>query len=412
MRWPTRSTLRASLRPIALLFGLFAALSIAVVVMLPSCSQRALSEAALGSAYRPPQPTTLDRPSALSSRLLLAGDLHCHVRPPDGADVTRDLERTVVLAREQHLDFVTFTPHVPERFFADPVARARVAADQAELRAAIAGAPADAPVLIAGFEYTDPAYGHVGVAFADLDRVLAAVPLDDAKAHPEHFFEQWVASGGTLVLNHPLVTPLDSIFAMARYDLSWRAWTGKGPFPSEIVAINRLAQGAEALNVPASTLRDRVLLGDGDHTLVATFARVDREIVAQHRRITPVGGSDSHGDWVRATTYVLAEARTAASIHDAIVEGRVCVRSPEACSFEARTDAGSWRGVGDAIEGARALQVRAHGDAIEVLLDGEVVARPASDEVAEIAVDPARCSVLRAHVDTGFSAPIYVGCGL
>lgn len=38
--------------------------------------------------------------------------------------------------------------------------------------------------MIPGFEYTDHEYGHVGVSFADLDAVLADVPIPTTLACP------------------------------------------------------------------------------------------------------------------------------------------------------------------------------------------------------------------------------------
>ena len=45
----------------------------------------------------------------------------------------------------------------------------------------------NAPITLV--EYTDYQFGHVGVAFADLDAVLADVSTEEATAHPERFFE-------------------------------------------------------------------------------------------------------------------------------------------------------------------------------------------------------------------------------
>ena len=205
-------------------------------------------------------------------------------------------------------------------------------------------------IFIPGFEYTDPRYGHVGASFADLGQVLADVPLDVARRSPERFFERWVADGGLLVVNHPLVTPLDSVFASARADMSWRPWTSRAPVPTEIQAVHRLATGFEAYNAAVAQLRDRFLLGDVDLSVRGVLGRIDREIVAQGRRIVPVGGSDSHSGYLRATTFVLAERRTAAAVRDALLAGRVCVKSPEACSLEVRAPGGRWAGVGGAIE--------------------------------------------------------------
>jgi len=340
--------------------------------------------------------------------------MHCHVSPPDDAtDVSRDLEETLKLARSEKLDFVVLTPHVWSRFFMDQGLRRAVTDGQARLRADIAKlAPPDV-VFIQGFEYTDHRYGHVGASFADIDTVLAEVPLEDAQTHPAHFFEKWVAHGGMLVVNHPFVTPLDSFIRIARADLSWRPFTAQGPFPAEVEAIDRIAQGFEVYNVSATDLRDRFLVGESDHTLKETFAALDQRIPVGHRRMTPVGGSDSHGHHLQATTFVLSEARTPSAIHDAIVAGRVCVRDGGACSFEARS-AGTdeWTPIGGVIEKSGAIEVRAHGESIDIIVNGKVVASPASDTVARVDLSGDQCSVVRARVGSGYSGPIYVHCGV
>jgi hypothetical protein len=264
-------------------------------------------------------------------------------------------------------------------------------------------------VFILGMEYTDHRFGHVGASFADLEQVFADVPTSVAVDHPERFFEAFVARGGVLILNHPLVTPLDSMFAIARADLSWRPFTAPGPYPSEIVALTHLAQGFEAYNLTATHLRDRLLLGDVDHTFRATLGQLDHEIVAQQRRIAAVGGSDSHTHHLRATTFLLARGRAEADIHEALLAGRTCVRAPEACSFEARSPAAAWVTVGGAIRGD-AVDVRAAGNDVEVFVDGVSVQRPASGAAARIALDVKKCSVLRARVGEGYSAPIYANC--
>jgi hypothetical protein len=403
------------MRPrIALLF-------LAPCVLATACSTRTLSESMMGSSFRPNVAGVAG--AALTTHAsrfqLLAGDLHCHVSPPDGdSDVTRGFDETAELAKEEGLDFVALTPHVASRFFSSEGARAKVRAGQHTLRDEIAAydAAPDAKnakkiLFTPGFEYTDYKYGHVGVAFADLDAVLDALPTAEAKDHPERFFERWVESGGTLVANHPLVTPIPtSIFAIARADLSFRPWTSKQPSPPEMLAVARLAQGFEAYNVPASHLRDRLLLGDSEKTLHDTLLRLDREIVAQGRRMTPVGGSDSHGHNLRATTFVLAEARTVKGVRDAVVAGRVCIRAADACTLEARLPEGEWITVGDALPKTSAIEVRAHGDGIDVIVNGAVVATPRSDEVVKVTVQSGVCSVLRARVGEGYSAPIYIGC--
>jgi hypothetical protein len=342
---------------------------------------------------------------------LLAGDMHCHVAPPDDPPhVTRGVPETVELAASEGLDFVVLTPHVGALFFQDDDHRAYVRQTLAALRRAVSTAKPTRTRFIVGMEYTDHRFGHVGLGFADLDKVLGDVPASDARARPELFFERYVAHGGVLVVNHPLVTPLESFVSIARADLSWRPFTSEEPFPAEIAAVDRLAQGFEAYNLTATHLRDRYLLGDTEHTIHATTLLLDRAIPARARRMTPVGGSDSHSAHLRATTFVWSRGRSEEAIRDAIVAGRACVRDPAACSLEARAPGRAWLTVGSAIAGVSAVEVRAKGESIDIRLDGARVAEPASGEVVRVAVSPGKCSVLRAIVDEGYSAPIYVNC--
>jgi hypothetical protein len=399
------------------------AAALAGAAALTACNPHTFEKVAMSSAYRPehPRPEPKGPPGSAPPYELLAGDLHCHVSPPDDpGDVTRGVSETVALAAEEGLDFVVLTPHLPARFFADPELRARAAAGAAEMRRAFSGK--GGTLFIPGFEYTDHRFGHVGASFADLGKVLDEVPVDVARSRPERFFERWVAGGGLLVVNHPLVTPLDSVFARARGDMSWRPWTSRVEVPPEIAAVGHLAGGFEAYNAAVAQLRDRFLLGDADLSLRGVMARLDREIVASGRRIAPVGGSDSHAGYLRATTFVLAEHRTEAAVRDAILAGRVCVRSPDACSLEVRAPGGRWVGVGGAVErgavergaaegGAAVVEVRARGDRIVVVRDGEAVATPASGRVVQVEVPAGRCALVRARVDEGYSGPVYVNCG-
>lgn len=390
--------------------------AVAAAACSPMTVGRAVVDMSMSSAYRaPPALPGLDRLPAASPPeppryQILAGDLHCHVTPPDSPqEANRGVAETVALARSERLDFVIMTPHVRARFFTDDADRRRVLAAREELRAAFAREDTSRTVFILGMEYTDHRFGHVSASFADLEQVLAEVPISVAIDHPERFFEAFVARGGLLIINHPLVTPLDSIFAIARANLSWRPFTAPAPYPAEIVAVTRLAQGFEAYNLTATHLRDRLLLGDPDHTFRATLDQLDHEIVAQQRRIMPVGGSDSHTHHLRATTFLLARGRIEADIHEALLANRTCVRAPEACSFEARSTGAAWVTVGGAIRG-EAVEVRAAGDDIEVFVDGVSVQRPASGVAVRIALDAKKCSVLRARVGDGYSAPIYANC--
>jgi hypothetical protein len=259
-------------------------------------------------------------------------------------------------------------------------------------------------------EYTDHRYGHLGAAFADLEQVLNDVPVAEADRHPERFFESFVAHGGVLVFNHPFVTPLDSFLSIARADLSFRPFVSSGPFPPEIRAAERLGQGIEAFNLVVTQLRDRYLLNDTQRSLEQTLAFVDREVPARRRRLVPVGGSDSHAHFLRATTFLLSRGRGESAIRDALLAGRTCVRSPEACSLEARPEGGAFGPVGSSIRGVRTIEAKAHGDDIELFLDGRSIEFPPSDVAVQIPVDERRCSLLRARVGEGYSAPIYVNC--
>lgn len=369
-------------------------------------------ETAISSAYRPMSdgPLLGTARGTGASDVILAGDMHCHVSPPDHPlEASRDPAATVVLAREEKLDFLVLTPHVPALFFEDAPSRAHVVREQEELRRALAAASDGRTTFVVGMEYTDHAHGHVGVSFVDLAGVFADLPVEEAYAHPGRFFEKVVAHGGVLVVNHPLSTPLDSSLPMARADLSWRPFTGSAKVPEEIAAVNRLAQGIEAYNMVVTHLRDRYLLGDTPQTLLATLARTDREILAQQRRLTPVGGSDSHVDYLRPTTFVRARDRSERAIRDAIVSGRTCVRAPEACTFEVRAPSGTWQTVGSTLAVSETIEARAPGGALEVLVDGVSKATAEKGEIVKVSL-PARCSVVRARVDEGFSAPIYVGC--
>jgi hypothetical protein len=395
---------------LAIMFARTSRWSVLVALASLGCSRHDLVDFAMGSAYRPAAP-----PVVYGSPLLqiVSGDLHCHVAPPDDAsDVTRALPATADLAKAEGIDFVVLTPHVWSRFFMDAKLRSIVQEGQRDLRAAIAIETKRTGVLfIPGFEYTDQQYGHVGVSFGDLDAVLSDVPLADAQAHPEKFFEQWVAHDGVLSIHHPLVTPIPgSSFSMAKADLSWRPFTAPGKFPAEIDAVTRLAQGHEVFNLTATHLRDRYLLHDGLATIRASLARLDQEVRTQGRRIAALGGSDSHEDHLRAATFVLTPARTIDAIRTAIVSGRTCVRDGAACTFTARSPGGTLARVGDAVSGSE-LAVSATGDDIEIFLDGDPVATPKSDQPAKIKV-PERCAVLRARVGKGWSSPIYANCKL
>lgn len=324
---------------------------------------------------------------------LLAGDFHCHVTPPDGRPhVVRELDATVELARREGLDFLVLTPHVRARTLHLPAVQRRLLDAMADVRAVRGG-----PVLIFGFEYTDFSYGHAGMAFGDLRRALTRASDDD----PAAFVRTYLASGGIATINHPLLLPVETPIAVSTWDLSWRPLVEPARYPPDLELIDRRAATYEAYNLAIADLRDRFLFFDPERSIRRVLAAFDDKILRERRRLTPVGGSDTHGHHLRATTFVLATSNTRAAIAEGVRRGRTCVRAPEACRTMVRVDGGPWAIVGDARFG-RAVEVRAP-DGAQVLVNGEIVG-------ARFAVDPKTCSIVRTRVGRGFSAPIYVNC--
>lgn len=347
----------------------------------------------------------------VGDRMVLGGDLHCHVLPPDAPyHVSRQLPETIALAEKEGLDFVVLTPHVPSRFYLYPGERAWTQTVLAELKRTVAAQPAHEVLVVPGFEYTDYGYGHVGAGFADLDAVLADVPLEAAVSRPTLFFEQWLAHGGHLTINHPVLRPLPiAPIGELHADLSWRGFR-TNDVPPEIAWVTAHAQAIEIYNLEVSQLRDRLFLGDEDRSLREAAHLLDAQVHAQQRKIAAVAGSDSHGHWLRADTFVLATERTVASIGEAIDFGRTCVRGPEACTLEARAIGGPWRGVGEALRGVDAIEVRAIGHDIAFFAAGSAALAGASGVALRIDVPRDRCTLVRAVVDGSYSSPIYVNC--
>jgi hypothetical protein len=86
------------------------------------------------------------------------------------------------------------------------------------------------------------------------------------------------------------------------------------------------------------------------------------------------------------------------------------VRSPEACTFEAReVGSASWQPPGASLHSAH-IEARASGDPVVLVANGVVVARPRAGETAAIDVDPSRCTAIHAVVGEGYSSPVYAGC--
>ena len=383
-------------------------LGLLAALLLLGCTKSQLVDVAMSGAERP----HTVRDQRVGDRLVLAGDMHCHVLPPDASHhVSRDLPETLALAKREALDFVVLTPHVAKRFFVDDDLRAWVLETQQELRTTLAALHPDL-LVIPGFEYTDHRYGHVGVSFADPATALAGFTTREERGHPEGFFERWVALGGILTINHPVERALDTApFSELRWDMSWRAFRGDTGAP-EIEWITRHAQAIETYNTSVTHLRDGFLLADEDRSLREASHLVDRTSRGQHRKIAAVGGSDSHGEWLRATTFVLASARSVEALREGIAAARTCVRGPEACSLQVRpTSAEPWSGLGDSLTTqAPTLEARAEGGDVTYVVNGAIAATASSGSVTRLPIPAGRCAIVRAIVDRSWSSGVYVNC--
>jgi hypothetical protein len=134
---------------------------------------------------------------------------------------------------------------------------------------------------------------------------------------------------------------------------------------------------------------------------------LDQEIIVQQRMIAPTGGSDSHGAQMRATTFVLADNKTTASIREAIAASRTCVRDPAACTLLVEsTDHKQAAVVGGSLRNVSEVLGAVQGRDVEWILNGKVVA--AQPEVRFTV--PSTCSLLRVRVGLGYSAPVAINC--
>ncbi len=389
----------------------FRPLAFGVVTILATtslgCTKNQLLDIAMSGVSRP----TAARGMRVGDRLVLAGDMHCHVMPPDAAHhVSRELPETLALAKSEGLDFVVLTPHVPARFYMDDEMRGWVTETQAELRARIARLKPEL-VVIPGFEYTDFRHGHVGMSFADPREVLDGLTSEEARSDPERFFAMWAERGGIITINHPMNRPLPkAAFRELGADMSWRAFDGITVAP-EITWITAHATAIETFNSMVSGLRDQFILNDEERSLREASHVADDLVRTQHRRIASVGGSDSHGDWLRATTFVLAKDRSIEAIRKGIAGAHTCVRGPEACTLELRNEGGAWLGVGDAITTTSAtFEARASGDDVTFVVNGAPVATAGDGVVTKLEVPIDRCSIVRAIVGRSWSSGIYVNC--
>ena len=390
---------------------LAAGIAALAALAIAGCTKSEIIDIAMSGADHEPSPRQL----RVGPYEVLAGDMHCHVLPPDAPyHVSRQLASTFELAKKENLDFVVLTPHMPRRFFLDDNRYREWALEsQAQLREGIVALHPDL-IVIPGFEYTDYQYGHVGMSFADPNEVLKGLTGDELAARPELFFERWLAHGGFMTINHPVnVGLLQAPFQELRYDMSWRELRlGASAVPPEIDFITNHAAAIESYNTSITHLRDQFLLDDEDRSLRIVASLVDHESRRQQRKIAAVGGSDSHGEWLRATTFVLATDRSLPALREGLAHARTCVRGAEACTLQAHAHEDSrdaaWAVVGDSLTTTSdVLDVRAMGDSVSYIVNGAGVLAPNG----QLPIPPGRCAVVRAIVGRSWSSGIYVNCG-
>ncbi len=371
--------------------------------------QTAVDLAMIPAAFRPAPVAQVTAPPGYQ---LLAGDLHCHISPPDVPyHASRGLDDTVRLARAEGLDFVGLTPHVWTHLLADPRERAALLDGQRELRERLARTDTGGVLFTVGAESTDDTWGHVGLLFGDFEQALAGVTDDEVATDLSGLFTRHVRSGGLLFIHHPLLQPIAIRLPGFGLDISWRPFTSPDvPPPAHIRTVTRLAAGIEADNLLVSALRDRIAFGDDQKSVREVLALIDRQIVQQQRRLVPVGGSDSHSYYTRGLTYVLARERSLESIREAMLAGRVCVRDPHACGLEVRRPGGEFHPVGASFLDVDAIELRVPAGQAEVLRNGTSIAHLADASIVRIPTPRGACSLVRIVASGGHSAPVYANC--
>jgi hypothetical protein len=285
-------------------------------------------------------------------RRWIAGDLHIHPAPFDtreGASLTiKDLPEK---ARVAGLEWMIVTPHIRPATWKDRSARRRwisawtTMAQESRLSTLI--------TIIPGAEFTQTGYGHFGVSGIDLAKV------------GDDFLASATTQGGFIVVNHPFATPTHIPgVSVSESDLSFHPWTkNRGQIP--------YLDGVEVWNIPLSwaNVVSKTAGGSGEDLAFVAAEKIAR---SEQRAIAVVGGSDTHGQWLAATTWVLAADSSATSILSALKNGATCVRGPQAGTLEAHGDGepmDHWATIGETTHAASAVELRWQ-DVARLFIDG------------------------------------------
>lgn len=384
----------------------------AVAVLALGACQSLMNRATLSAAFKPQDAHSVPMQGTLR---LWAGDMNFHLSPPDDDKmVRRSMRQSMELLARSGLDFVYVTPKVNARFYesSEGYEQVRTAWTMAQQTLQAMGAPH--PLMMLGMEYADEAVGSATIIGVDIPKTLGELSREELRANPSSFANMLSLRGGVIILNHPLATPLkvpfDSPARYATVDRSWRPMTQPGiALAKDMQAINQQFDGMETYSVPVSVWRDQYVMEDPLLHLRESSIRLAQEAKRKQRRIIPVGGSDSRGRMIRATTFIAAPEKTPESLRRALLAGRVCVRSPLPCAVRVYSDdkGGTAMGVGDAVVAERSVELRWDGEG-QLYRNGELLGDFESGTTQ--AANRGDCQIYQLHLGGGVSGPIYVNC--
>jgi hypothetical protein len=386
---------------------------IGCAVLLGAC-QSFLNYLSLEAAFKPPPAAKV----ALQGTLRLwAGDMNFHISPPeDPKEIRRSLREALELIQRSNLDFVYLTPKIRARFYENPEEFERVRGSWLMVQQTLSSLNEPHPLLMMGAQYFDERSGSVSLLHVDIPKILTEVSRDELKTSPAAFLNLVALRGGILIINHPLATPLpvpvDTALRYASRDHSWRPMTRPGSeYPKDIIAANNIYDGMQAYSIPVSVWRDQYVLENPTKSLSDVETRLAQESVRKQRRLVAMGGSDSRGGIIRATTFIAAPERTPEALRRAILHGRVCVRSPTPCGLRVYADdqGGSAFGVGDALVAERTVQFRWGDDESgDLYRNGERLGT--FEGTTTQAASRGECHIYQLYLNNGYSGPVYVNC--
>jgi hypothetical protein len=416
------SGLRGMGRKVGLGLGGTAVLSVALAATLGLGGCNGFTQfLSRGAAYKPKSAKKVDL--AWDQMRLFAGDMNFHYAPPDDvSEVRRDQKASMELLDKSDLDFVIVTPKLKARFWENPGEMERAYREWQVASQTFNAMGEGHPLLILGAEYFDEQWGSASLIapeFASILGELQKLSRDQLKTLPGLLFEYVKLQRGLTILNTPLATPLkvplDSPLRYARTDRSWRGFN-KGiklaDMPKDIQWLHANYNGMEAYSVPVSIWRDKYVLDDPLASVKKVLEMVDKNSLQLNRRLLATAGTDSRGRLVRSTLFVAAQDRSKEKILEGLRAGRICLRSPTACTVRMYINGGTGVAmhVGGSVSGARTVEFSWPGEG-QLYRNGELV-DTFVDRTRTLPAQLGVCEIYRVHVDEGYSGAFYVNCDL